>query len=66
MSEPLDLKDCPSVMKADHIAAVLGVSRSYAYEIMEHSDFPLIRIGCRKRVKKEKFSEWLDRQSEIA
>lgn len=66
MLKLIDLKDCPEVMKADHVAAVLGVSRNYAYEIMEHSDFPLIRIGKIKRVKKDKFAEWLDKRSEIA
>ena len=38
------------VLTAQDIAKILKVSRATAYEIMERTDFPTIRIGRNKRV----------------
>jgi excisionase family DNA binding protein len=50
----------PPVLTADDIAEIMGISRRKAYELMEHKDFPLIRIGRLKKVKREDFFKWLD------
>ena len=55
--------DYPIILKAPHIAEIIGVSDRIAYEIMERNDFPLIRIGRSKRVQRDKFFEWLEAQS---
>jgi excisionase family DNA binding protein len=52
----------PAVLTAKEVAEILGVSRRIAYEIMERSDFPLIRIGRHKKVKRDNFFEWLNQQ----
>jgi len=54
--------DLPLVLKADHVAQILGISKRKAYEVMEERGFPLVRIGRAKRVGREAFFEWLDRR----
>jgi excisionase family DNA binding protein len=49
----------PEILLAEEIAEILRISPRYAYEIMERKDFPLIRIGGSKRVRKDEFSKWL-------
>ena len=40
---------------------MLGVSPSSGYELMHEPDFPMLKVGSRMVVPKEKFVEWLDR-----
>lgn len=39
-----------------------GFSRSMAYNFLNREDVPVIRIGKRKFIRKEKFYEWLEEQ----
>ncbi len=39
-----------------------GFSRSMAYAFLNREDVPVIRIGKRKFIRKEKFLAWLDEQ----
>ncbi len=55
--------DYPLILTADHVAEIMGVCKRIAYEIMEHKGFPLIRVGRLKRVHKEAFFSWLDKQA---
>lgn len=55
-------EDYPMVLSALHIAEITGFSRNYAYEIMKLKDFPLIQIGARMVVNRDKFFAWLDKQ----
>lgn len=43
------------------IAAVLGISRNTAYELVHSKDFPAFRVGKQYRVSKARFLVWLDR-----
>ena len=56
------IEDYPMVLTAVEISEILMVSKPTAYEIMEHSNFPLIRLGRNKRVLKTEFFEWLSQQ----
>ncbi|MBD8033041.1 helix-turn-helix domain-containing protein [Solibacillus sp. A46] len=56
------LEDYPVILTAEHIAEILMVSKPTAYELMEQTSFPLIRIGRCKRVLKDKFFDWLSQQ----
>lgn len=49
----------PMILTAEHIAEILMVSKPTAYELMDQTSFPLIRIGRSKRVLKDKFFNWL-------
>lgn len=42
------------------IAAVLGISRNTAYELVHSKDFPAFRVGKQYRVSKTRFLAWLD------
>ena len=39
-----------------------GFSRSMAYAFLNREDVPVIRIGKRKFIRKEKFLAWLEDQ----
>jgi excisionase family DNA binding protein len=55
-------EDYPLILTAGHISEILSVSKPTAYELMEQSSFPLIRIGRSKRVLKNEFFNWLANQ----
>ena len=46
-------------LNAATVAKVLGVSPSSGYELMHEPDFPVLKIGNRMVVPKEKFVEWV-------
>lgn len=53
----------PLILDSKLIAEIMGISRPWAYEVMERSDFPLRRIGRRKLVARDDFFEWFDKQT---
>ena len=55
--------DLPLFLNAEIVAAVLGVSSSSAYELMHEPGFPILRVGSRMVVPKEKFIRWVEEQS---
>ena len=56
--------DLPLFLNAELVAQVLGVSISSAYELMHEEAFPSVRVGSRMVVPKEKFIQWVERQTE--
>lgn len=54
-------EDYPMILTAVHISEILMISKPTAYELMEQTTFPLIRIGRIKRVQKESFFNWIDK-----
>ena len=54
------------LLKAAEVAAVLGVSRSKAYELMEARSIPTIKIGASIRSPEARLREWLDARIEHA
>ena len=59
MSE--DLKHTPEILSAKDLQD-MGFSRSMAYALFNKVDVPVIRIGKRKFIRREKFMEWLAEQ----
>ena len=51
--------ELPLFLNAATVAKVLGISPSSGYELMHESDFPVLKIGNRMVVPKEKFVEWV-------
>ena len=49
-----------SVYKNYDEARVLGVSPSSGYELMHQPDFPVLRVGSRMVVPKERFIQWVE------
>ncbi len=58
-----EMTDYPLVLTPDHIKEILGIGKSTAYELMDRTDFPTVRIGATKRVARDRFFEWLDQQA---
>lgn len=60
-------EDYPLVLTVNEIMEILGIGRRVAYELMDRPDFPCIRLGDRlKRVNRDAFFEWLDKQSKAS
>ena len=52
-------EELPLFLNAATVARVLGVSPSSGYELMHEPDFPVLKVGSRLVVPKEKFVEWV-------
>lgn len=63
MSEYKNYDDLPLFLNAAMVAKVLGVSPSSGYELMHEKDFPVLRVGSRMVVPKEKFVEWVEQHT---
>ena len=59
MSNYKSYDELPLFLNADLVAKVLGVSPSSGYELMHEADFPVLKVGSRMVVPKEKFVEWV-------
>ena len=55
--------ELPLFLNAETVAKVLGVSPSSGYELMHEADFPVLKVGNRMVVPKEKFVEWVDQHT---
>lgn len=63
LSEYNSYDDLPLFLNASTVAKVLGVSPSSGYELMHEADFPVLKVGSRMVVPKEKFVEWVERHT---
>ena len=57
--------ELPLMLSVPEVAAVLGISRAGAYELVKGKDFPALKIGSRIVVPKEKFIEWVDEKTSV-
>lgn len=62
-SEFKSYDELPLFLSAKLVAQTLGISISSAYELMHEADFPVLRVGSRMVVPKEKFIRWAQQQS---
>ena len=53
-------EELPLFLNARIVAQVLGIAPSSAYELMHESNFPVLKIGSRMIVPKEKFIQWVE------
>lgn len=60
VSEYKSYDDLPLFLNAAMVAKVLGIVPSSSYELMHEADFPVLKIGNRLVVPKEKFVEWVE------
>lgn len=56
--------ELPLFLNANLVSQVLGVSISTAYELMHEPGFPVLRVGSRMVVPKEKFVEWVSQRTQ--
>ena len=63
VSQFKDYSELPLFLNAELVAKVLGVSPSSSYELMHEPGFPVLKIGNRMVVPKEKFIRWVEQNT---
>ena len=63
VSQFKDYSKLPLFLNAELVAKVLGVSPSSGYELMHEPNFPILKIGNRMVVPKEKFIRWVEQNT---
>lgn len=63
ISEYKSYDDLPLFLNSATVAKVLGVSISTTYELFHEPDFPVLKVGSRMVVPKEKFIAWVSAQA---
>ena len=58
--------ELPLIFSVPEVAAVLGISRAGAYELVKGKGFPALKVGSRIVVPKEKFIEWVDEKTSVS
>ncbi len=53
-------EELPLFLNAEMVAKVLGISPSSSYELMHEDGFPVLKVGNRMVVPKEKFRMWVE------
>lgn len=56
--------ELPLFFNAELVAKVSGLSPSSGYELMHEPGFPVLRIGSRIVVPKEKFIQWVEEHTQ--
>lgn len=51
------------MLNADQLAAMLGISRAGAYQLLHRADFPTLHIGKRLLVPLDKLEQWIERNT---
>ena len=55
--------ELPLMLSVPEVAAVLGISRAGAYELVKEKGFPSLSIGARILVPRDKLAVWIDEKS---
>ena len=63
VSQFKDYSELPLLLNAELVAKVLGVSPSSGCELMHEPGFPILKIGNRMVVPKEKFIRWVEQNT---
>lgn len=58
-------EELPLTLSVPEVAAVLGIFRAGAYELVRSDSFPKMEIGNRTVVPKDKLIAWMDTQVEV-
>ena len=56
-------EELPLFLNARTVAEALGISMAGAYELLHQEDSPVLKIGSRLVVPKEKFLSWIESQT---
>ena len=62
-SEYKNYDDLPLFLNVAMGAQVRGISAASSYELMHEKDFPVLKIGSRMVVPKEKFVAWVEQNT---
>lgn len=53
------------VYSIEEVAGLLGISRSYAYELVRNGTIPALELGRKRVIPKEQFHSWINEKTEI-
>jgi len=53
-------EELPATLAAKDVKNALGISRAHAYNLMNSSSFPVLRLGKRLLVTKSDFLRWVN------
>lgn len=54
-------EEIPLFLTVEDVANVLKISKPFAYNLFCENDFPAIKIGTRRLVRREKLLKWLEK-----
>ena len=57
-------ENLPMMLSANEIQT-MGFTRNMAYSILDREDVPVVKIGSRKFIQRDKFFEWLDSREKL-
>ena len=63
ISEYKSYDDLPLFLNVAVVAKALGIAPSSAYELIHEADFPVLKVGSRIVIPKEKFVEWVEQHT---
>ena len=58
--------ELPLMLNVVQVAAVLGISRAGAYELVRTEGFPALKIGSRIVIPKDELQEWVKRNTGVS
>ena len=47
------------------VAQLLGISRSYAYELVKRNEIPILKLGKRRMIPKQYLEHWIQQDTEF-
>lgn len=47
------------------VAQLLGISRSYAYELVKRNEIPILKLGKRRMIPKQYLEQWIQKNTEF-
>lgn len=50
-------------LSVDEAAELSGIGRDHLYRLVHRADFPMVHIGGRIHIHRQRFIEWLDVQA---
>lgn len=53
------------VYSIQEVADLLGISRSYTYELVRKGTIPALKLGKKQVIPKEKFYNWINGEKEL-
>ena len=53
------------VYSIQEVADLLGISRSYAYELARNGTLPVLELGKKRVIPKEKLNQWVNGKREL-
>ena len=55
-------EELPLMLTVPDVALVLGISRAGAYELAHSEGFPVLKVGSRIVIPRDKFLLWIEKQ----